>query len=128
MGACEARSASRSIDSLPLWALISAWAASPRRWSRQTRTAVAPMLAKPNAVALPMPEVAPVIRQTLPCIVCIVAALGFPFQLQMGGHPAFRYGRGDQGKSAPRPRSGHFKQATLHAASTAATIPAIDQY
>src|SRR3712207_6404111 len=38
--------------------------ASPLPRSRPTITTLAPMLASPMAVALPMPEVAPVIRQT----------------------------------------------------------------
>src|SRR5215469_4018317 len=79
MDACEASSpSSRSIDALPLWALISAWAASPRCLSRQTRMTKAPREANPNAVALPRPELAPVIRQTLPCMVRVGVAIGLP--------------------------------------------------
>src|SRR5438270_7329646 len=69
MACWEERSASsRSTDSLPLWRLISRWASSPFVRSRQTITTVAPMLASPMAVALPMPELAPVTMQIFPCI------------------------------------------------------------
>jgi hypothetical protein len=48
--------------------IISDIAIEPRNLFRQTMTTVAPMRAKPSAVTLPIPEFAPVIRQTLPFI------------------------------------------------------------
>src|SRR5438552_10069857 len=69
MDCCDDRSASRrSTASLPLCVLISRCASSPLVRSRQTMTTVAPIRANPSAVALPMPELAPVIRHTFPCI------------------------------------------------------------
>src|SRR5215203_6383968 len=65
MSSWEERSASkRSTEALTLLSLISARAASPLPRSRPTITTLAPMLASSMAVALPMPEVAPVMRQT----------------------------------------------------------------
>src|SRR6266700_7244931 len=51
---------------LPLLALISMSAASPLSLSRETITTDAFSLATPEAVALPIPELPPVIRHTLP--------------------------------------------------------------
>src|SRR5258708_40202730 len=69
MDCCDDRSAiSRSTASLPLFVLISRCPSSPLARSRQTMTTVAHIRANPSAVAFPMPELAPVIRQTFPCI------------------------------------------------------------
>src|SRR5215207_2118329 len=54
---------------LPLLVLISAAAASPLFLSRPTTTTLAPMLARPSAVALPIPPVPPVTSTTLPSII-----------------------------------------------------------
>src|SRR5215212_2379214 len=67
MSSWEERLASkRSTEALALPSLTSARAASLLPRSRPTITTLAPMLASPMAVALPIPEVAPVIRQTFP--------------------------------------------------------------
>src|SRR5579871_3129963 len=70
MDCCEERSAiRRSVCGLPLCASISCRACAPLAGSRLTSTTVAPSFASPSAVALPIPEFAPVIRQILPCMV-----------------------------------------------------------
>src|SRR5579871_269393 len=50
----------------PLTVTISLRAASPFALSLQAMTTLAPILARPTAAALPMPEFAPVIRHVLP--------------------------------------------------------------
>src|SRR5688500_5361409 len=70
ISACEERSATMSSTaSLPLLVLISAAAASPLLLSRPTTTTLAPMLARPSAVALPIPPVPPVTSTTFPSII-----------------------------------------------------------
>src|SRR5438067_2151009 len=69
MDRCAERSTSkRSRVPLPVAALISARAASPRPLSRHARITTAPSLANPSAVAFPRPELAPVTIQTFPFI------------------------------------------------------------
>src|SRR5919108_5217608 len=64
---CDERSATiESTFLFPLRVRISRSAASPLSLSRETITTVASSLARPSAVAFPIPEFAPVIRQTLP--------------------------------------------------------------
>src|SRR6266704_3963571 len=58
----------RSMASFSLFSLISFCASSPLIWLRHTITTVAPICANPNAVALPIPELAPVTMQTFPCM------------------------------------------------------------
>jgi hypothetical protein len=65
---------------LPLSVLISSIAASPAPRLRQTITTLAPILANPKAVALPIPELAPVTMRTLPTmepppLACSIRAL-----------------------------------------------------
>src|SRR2546421_8515829 len=60
---------------LPLAALISARAASPRCLSRHPRRTVAPDFAKPRAVALPSPELLPVTRQIFLLVsACVISS------------------------------------------------------
>src|SRR5215211_7984683 len=67
--ACTARSAStRETFSLPDCSRISSTAASPRSLLRPLTTTSAPIAASAVAVALPIPEVPPVIRATSPSI------------------------------------------------------------
>ena len=66
---CAARSArSNSTASLPVSARMAATHPSPLAWWRPTRTTRAPSRARARAVIQPMPSVAPVTRQILPCI------------------------------------------------------------
>src|SRR5713226_9212443 len=57
----------------PLLAMMSVRAASPFSLLRETITTVAPVLASPRAVALPIPEFPPVMRQVLPVISPVVS-------------------------------------------------------
>src|SRR5260370_20171762 len=59
---------------LPLLALISMRVASPLSLSRETITTEAFSLARPIAVALPIPELPPVIRHTLPVMSTLLSS------------------------------------------------------
>src|SRR2546426_168976 len=61
---------------LPVLALISMSVASPLSLSRETITTEAFNLARPIAVALPMPELPPVTRHTLPVMSTLLASKG----------------------------------------------------
>src|ERR1700693_947335 len=60
--------------------LMRAMAASPRALSRPTSTSRAPIAASCSAATSPMPDVAPVMTQTLPCISCLCRLLGLVAQ------------------------------------------------
>ena len=63
-----------SVLRFPLLAIMSARAASPFSLPRETITTVAPILASPRAVALPIPEFPPVMIQVLPVISTMVSS------------------------------------------------------
>src|SRR5947199_2408683 len=82
---------------LPLLVRISRRAASPLSLSRETITTVASSLARPSAVALPMPELAPVIRQTLPVISTLLSSkYSPPSGREVGGWLGIIFGLLDQ--------------------------------
>src|SRR5437867_5276013 len=67
--------------------------AAVRSGLRPTSTTVAPCCAKACAVTRPMPEVAPVTRQILPCIEGVGVAMGAPSPLlQPQNHHPHRSG------------------------------------
>ncbi len=66
---CEERSTQNmSSDLLPVFSLISARASRPLLASLHTIMTEAPLLARPSAICLPMPELAPVTRHCLALI------------------------------------------------------------
>src|SRR5438093_12452486 len=82
---------------LPLLVRISRRAASPLSLSREIITTVASSLARPSAVALPMPELAPVIRQTLPVISTLLSSkYSPPSGREVGGWLGIMFGLLDQ--------------------------------
>src|SRR5205809_7821180 len=82
---------------LPLLVRISRRAASPLSLSREIITTVASSLARPSAVALPMPELAPVIRQTLPVISTLLSSkYSPPSGREVGGWLGIIFGLLDQ--------------------------------
>src|SRR5438105_1763621 len=71
----------RSMASFSLFSLISFCTSSPLDRLRHTITTVAPICANPNAVALPMPELAPVTMQTFPSMLVFDVGIWYSFRV-----------------------------------------------
>src|SRR4029450_7649892 len=77
---------------LPVAWWMRATVAAVRSGLRPTSTTVAPCCAKACAVTRPIPEVAPVTRQTLPCIEGVDAAIGLSPLVKPENHHPHRSG------------------------------------